>query len=242
MKFLAFLFVCIQAFGIYPNFDDNIYLTDEMKKKISPHLLPLDHPIKTAVDQIFSGTRVTYSEGAIQAAGFDILFSMPSSHTIVAKHPLVPGYVFKIHLDSEKTGRYGTPSWVWLTRRCEYVGKIRKIIRKNNIRHFIVPDKWVYALPPSKKQPIVLIAQELDVLNEAESREAYQTVITPEHLHELHLILKTGLGSTHLDKNVPYTKQGKFAFIDTERTQKNYRKSVKYFSERMKRYWMSIAK
>lgn len=212
------------------------------------YLLPLDHPLKPQIDHIFSQSRVTESKQAILDAGFSIIVEMPRSLAFVVRHPQVPGYVFKMHLDSEVAGRNGIPSWRWLTQRCEGARKIRKIIRKHGIRHFIVPDKWLYVLPHNAdvniktSQPVVLIASDIEVQSRKASAVAWRKEITRRHLDELYLILKPGLGSIHLDSNVLYTKDGVFAFVDTEKPKESYRlkKAAKYFSKKMQKYWLDI--
>ena len=141
---LLFLFGGFSLFGYYPNFEDNHLLNGRMKAMMKSHLIPLDHPLKPILDLIFSQGRVVDSKQSIIDAGFSIVVAMPRSQTIVAKHPLVPGFVFKMHLDSEESGRFDQPSCEWLAQRCSHAAKIRKIIQKNHLRHFIVPDKWLY--------------------------------------------------------------------------------------------------
>ena len=250
MKFWIsiFLFFTVCAFAEYPNFNDNPLLTSEMREKMRPYLLPIDHSLKPIIDEIFSQSRVTKDKQSLLHAGFSIIAEMPRSLTFVTKHPRVPGYVFKIHLDSQIEGRYGTPSWEWLVRRCQGAKRIRKIIHKHHIRHFIVPDKWLYILPLSAhrnsktSQPVVLIATEIALQNHKDSTIAWKKFATKEHLDELHLILKPGLASLRLDENIPYTKDGIFAFTDTEKPIRSYKlkKAAKYFSKKMQKYWLSI--
>ncbi len=213
-----------------------------MKQKIEPHLIPMDHPIKPILDRIFEQKQVTINKQAIVDAGFSIIVSMPRSFAIVARHPLIPGYIFKIHLNSEKQGRYGTASWEWLTRRCTYAKKIREIIEKNQIQYFTVPDKWLYPLHVEKKtdQPVLLIATDMELTSAKQSVEAWKTIITPSHLKELYLVLKEHCGSSDVDSNVPYTKNGTFAFTDTEKPPKSLKKVKNHLSPRMEKYWLSL--
>ena len=96
------------------------------------------------------------------------------------------------------------------------------------------------ALSDSGRQPVVLICTEIDLVSVEESREAWRTVVTKEHLDELYTILKGGCGSWRLGSNVPYTKQGTFAFTDTERPPHKLSKVEKYFSPKMVRYWQFL--
>ena len=211
------------------------------------YLLPLDHPMKGAVDSIFSQTRVLENQRTLVDAGFEIIAGpMPYSYIIVARHPAIPGYVFKMYLDSERRERKKTPHWKWLLRRCIGAQRIRNVIRSEKISHFVVPDKWLYVLPiypySSSLNPEVVIVMETDMEPEDKgvSKQMWKTAITREHLDELYSILKERNGGhLHMVKNVPFSKLGKFAFIDTEFLNSDYEleRVKKYLSKEMQRYW-----
>ncbi len=241
----------------YPNFNDNPLLTDRIQSSIVPFLLPVDHPIKATLDAIFSQSRAIESERALIDAGFTIVAGpMPMSFIVVARHPAVPGYVFKLYLDSETRIRKSNnwksmPYWQWLINRCIQARKIKKIIKQEHIRHFTVADKWLYILPVYPysfgihPQPIILVATDMQPESEEVSRQMWKTVVTRKILDELYAILKHGYGGrdvTDLSANVPYTKQGKFVFIDTEKLQivPKLERATKYFSKDMQRYWEKL--
>ncbi len=256
---LLFLFFSLHAAAdlsaaVYDSsFREHPYLTSEMRTRIIPYLLPLDHPAKAALDGIFSQSRALENEKSLLDAGFNVIAGpMPFSFAIVAKHPSIPGYVFKLYLDTETRCRKDIPNWVWLTQRCAGARGIKKVIKRNHIRLFTVPDKWLYVVPaytmPTGPSPqhVILVATDMEPENEEVSREMWKTKITRKHLDELYLILKSGYGGhgvLGLPNNVPYTKQGKFAFTDTEdpRTKFHLENHVKkYLSNEMRRYWDSL--
>lgn len=237
----------------YPNFKDNPLLTDHMRLMIANYLIPVDHPVKATLDFIFSQSRVLESERTLIEAGFEILVPpLPSSYIIVARHPEIPGYVFKLHLDSENRSRKQLPSWIWLVRRCAEAKKIRKTIQRKNIRYFSVPDKWIF-VPPAypystaeNPQPIIIVETDMELVSQEETEYRWKKWIKPKHLDELYSIIKHGHGGMsvlYLVNNVPYTKNNKFAFIDTEGPQS---KKVKfnfikqYLSKEMQNYWDSL--
>lgn len=235
-----------------PNFEDNPLLTDQMRFEMSPYLLPLDHPMKVTLDSIFSQSRVLENERTLVDAGFEIITGpTPYSFVMVTRHAAVPGYVFKMYLDSETRYRKKTPHWKWLLRRCIGAQRIRHIIRNENIGHFVVPDKWLYVLPvypySSSLKPEVVIVMETDMEPEGRkvSKHKWKTAITRKHLDELYCILKQKNGGhLHMANNVPFTKQGKFAFTDTEFLRSNYelKRVKKYLSKEMQVYWDSLIK
>jgi len=251
---LSYLIIptAINATLEYPNLNNNPLLPDEIRPSILPYLLPIDHPMKAKLDTIFSWSRVTENEKTLVDAGFTIIAGpMPMSYIIVARHPAVPGYVFKLFLDSETRCRYDIPHWRWLANRCGQARKIRKVIEHKKIRHFTVADKWLYILPVHpysnavNPDPVILLATDLEPESAEVSERMWKTVVTHKHLDELYAILKHGYGGHDtfcLPVNVPYTKQGKFAFIDTEKPQNSpqLKRVKKYISKDMRDYWEKL--
>jgi hypothetical protein len=227
----------------YPNFYENPLLNEKMRKRISPYLLPQDHPIKEKLDAIFSQSRVTQNYKSFTDAGFAILSVGPKSYVIVARHPECPGYIFKLYFDSEQRTHGGIAHWVWLTRRCVGAKKIKATIKKHKLKYFTVPDKWLYILPhfplsqEPNPEPFILVETYFDL--HEDSARIWKTRVKHKHLYELYTIYKSGYGSSEVVKNVPYTKKGKFAFVDTESPKrKPYLKRVKkYLSKEMQEYW-----
>jgi len=236
----------------YPNFLDHPLLSDRMRSDIEPYLLPLDHPVKERLDALFLQSQVLENEESLAAAGFNVLVPpLPSSYIIVARHPLIPGYIFKLHLDSETRSRKQLPHWIWLARRCEQAMQIRKIIKRKQIQHFVVADKWLYLLPAhspcnsANPQPVLLVETDMQLQPYEVSVHMWKTAMTRAHLDELYTILKQGYGGPSVlysTTNIPYTDQGTFAFIDTEgpRSDLNLKRIKQYLSEQMQAYWDTL--
>lgn len=235
----------------YANFDDNPIFTIEMQQQIRPYLLPLEHPAKIHLDNIFANSGVLENESSFANAGFETLFAMPYSFIRVARHPDLPGYILKVYLDSEFRKKKNRPGWLSLTLRCVGAENIRNLINEKKFIYFSVPDKWIYPLPANpadqlklSKQPVILIETDMNLVSKEETRDAWLNKITYAHLDELYCILSHGYGSSGLVRNVPYTKDGKFAFVDTERPRKTpkYAKARKNFSKEMQKYWDKLVK
>jgi signal recognition particle subunit SEC65 len=233
----------------YPNFDRNPLIDDSMKKLMAPYLIPLNHPAKVILDRIFSRIRVTESLDSMIVAGFEILFIQQSSYIIVAKHPALPGYLFKIYLDSEVRRSAGRTGWQCLTDRCIGVERIKKLIKKKKIKYFVTPEKWLYPLPvlPTAgpiHQPVVLLVTNMNLVSDEKTQAAWKTVPTQALLKELYYILSNGSGSWFLTGNVPYTKSGKFTFIDTEYPKREIRmhKVKDFIDPSMHAYWDKLVK
>lgn len=129
--------------------------------------------------------------------------------------------------------------------------KVRNLIEEKKIKFFTVPDKWIYPLPEFPKpikikqsQLVVLVVTDMNLVSKFETREAWKSIITQEHLDELYCILSHGHGSSGLVRNVPYTKNGTFAFVDTEKPNKlpKYDKAKVFFSKEMQEYWDLLVK
>lgn len=229
---------------------ENPYVYEGYWSSITPYLLPQDHPIKPILDTIFTASRATATKSALLEAGFEIIAHMPGSFVIVARHPAVHGYVFKLYLDEELCCKDEIPNYVWLVRRCVGAEMIRKLIKDKKLRYFEVPDKWLYLFPLEPEpygpnpQPLLLVATDMDLQTEAVTQHAWRTMITKRHLRELYKVLKRGYGSTGLDRNVPFTKHHKFAFTDTEYPVRdhNLRRVKPHLSKEMWEYWKGLIK
>ncbi len=238
----------LSLFSEYPNFSDNLYFTKQMKKEISPYLLPLDHPVKEVLDQIFSDPSVLESRESLCNAGFSIITRQKKSSIFVVKHPLAPEFVFKLYSNSHPLGREHKPGWECLALRCKNARRVRAIIEANDIQHFAVPDKWLYVLPASHKkiknqsQFLVLVATDMKLVSPQATKIAWKKAITPRHLDELYLILSRGYGSSYLVNNIPFTKENTFALIDLEKPKREIplARIEKYFSKDMKLYWQNL--
>jgi hypothetical protein len=224
-----------------PDFIDTLAIDYRSREHLDKYWLPADHPLKGWMDVLFSQIGITDNVQTLQEAGFKIISAMPF-HPVIAKHSSAQGYIFKIYPDSFKYTREGISSAEWLVRRCKIAEKIRNIIREKGIDYFVVPDKWLYALPAAKNHSLILVAKDMDIEDINVSKIAWKTKVTPKHLDELYSVLSKGYGSVDLPTNIPYTKSGYFTFIDTEnlKRQLNLRRMKKHFSKEMSRYWEKI--
>jgi len=237
----------------YNLFEKNPYLSKEMKELFRPHLLHPSHPLKGALDSIFLLSRATKNHDAFEQAGFTPL-EVRRSHSgiVVAKHPLLPKHLVKVYFDNDLIEKFDRPGWKWLSQRCLAAKKIHAIISKKNLKHFTVPQKWLYPLPiypapesekGSIRQPVILLVEEADLLSHSASKKAWREV-TEEVLDELYIIVSTTMGSSYRPDNIPMTKSGKFCFIDTEyvHSRPHYDSIRPYLSKKMKRYWDRLVK
>lgn len=237
----------------YNDIDKNPYIPHEEKKKILPFLLPLNHAIKPLLDSIFIASRASLNENTFAAAGFLTKCRQPRSFLTVASHPRIPGYLFKVYLDSENRIKKDTPGWQWMLNRIKLANKIQKYIKKRKFRFFCVPQKWIYPLPLNPSPPNdsnyvrkneILVVEDMELTSKQDNFQAWKTIITKEYLDEFYAIIKHAGGSSYRAENVAYTIHGKFAFIDTE-----YANQAGRFdhidlclSPEMLKYWKELTK
>ena len=88
----------------------------------------------------------------------------------------------------------------------------------------------------------MLVAERLDLVPDAENEQAWLHSITERHLDELYMIIQGAGGASYRPDNICLTKQGKFAFIDTEHTgdERDYESISQYLSPRMREYWVAL--
>lgn len=237
-----------------PNVINNPFISKIAAQAMAPYLLPLKHPMRKMLDLLFLKTRATLNRDSFINSRFSILTHGPRSHVIVAKHPLMPNYLVKAYLDSELKQKHHRESWEWLVRRCEGAKKIRHIIRKREIRHFTVPGKWIYCFPKSPSPPpndsrythhlALLLTQDMKLVPNRQNLDAWNHLITEEHLDEFFEIITRAKGSSYRPDNIAYTQKGQFAFIDTEYPAYGPDlKSIRYYlNEEMRDYWDRLIK
>src|ERR1043165_7543875 len=94
---ILFIFLILSSGFFKPSLYSNSNIeVVSIDKIIAPFLIPNDHPVKDALDYLFSQSRATENEQSLLDAGFEIIAKMPVSFVIVARHYAVQGYVFKI--------------------------------------------------------------------------------------------------------------------------------------------------
>lgn len=231
----------------------NATIDETILKRIRPFLMPQDHFLKPSLDDIFSASRATLNASTFAQAGFCILFSQFRSCMQVASHPKLPGYLVKVQFDSELRAKEGVPCWEWLARRCEVAQTIRKLIKRNKIKNFIVPKKCIYLLPKDsaipedpfyQKKIAILVVERMPLVSAEKNKEAWKTQITKKHLSELYELLVHLPGITVRPDNIAFTEDQKLAFIDTEYVgiHPRYKTILPYLSEEMQNYWSKLVK
>lgn len=253
MKRLFFLglFICHLATlsADYNDFETNPHISEDARGKIRPFLLPEDHPAKAKLDKIFLKARASFDDHALKKAGFEIKFKQPRSFIRVVSHPSLPKYLIKLVTDVQIQEKGNRPPWYWFVNRCLGVKKIHQVLETNNIKYFVAPKKWIYPLPihpyPETKhyhhirKLVVLLVEDMQLTSKYDNLSAWKREITTKHLDELFLIMKAVGGHSYRAENIPQTKKGTFAFVDTEypKSPPRYSDIRHYLSSGKRLYW-----
>ncbi len=221
--------------------------TSQMRAEMKPFLMPSDHPAKPVLDSIFGVYGVTEDIDSMKRAGFEAVSFRPFTFLVVTRHPSLPGYLQKMYFESEKRVKQQRPGWQWLVRRCQGAKNVRDLIREKKLKHFKAPRKWLYRLPQkpfSCSQPVILLVEDMQLVGQLESDAVWKGKLNHEILDELYVIISHGFASSHIGWNIPYSKDGRFACIDTEHPKRkpNYEWVKLYLSKEMARYWDSLVK
>lgn len=225
MKALFYIAIILFSISCHADYPKNTYVSDEVWEAVSPYFLLEDHPIKPQLEKIFSTKRITLNKKKLKKAGFEVFSQGFWSHVTIAKHKKLNGYVLKIYVDSEIVDVQDWAKWI---ERIEGAKAVRKAIKNHGFHTiFKVPHKWIYPLLPEPSPPntskyqrknFILIAEDMNVYSEKKNRKLWKTSsMTKDKLDAIYTIVnEVGLLDVVYDFNLPFSKDGKLAFIDTE--------------------------
>lgn len=205
------------------------------------------HPIKSRLDRLFKKESPFASPKAFEEAGFGKPHLREPTNIVVGRHKKCPGYLFKVFLETQPV----INEWECWVNRINGARIIQKAIERHGFVHFVVPKKWIYQLPAScisqgpYPKRYILVVEKMPILEPHANLKAFKSKITPKLLDELFVLLaeEVLIDSVYPD-NIPFTKHGKIAFIDTEHYRRErgvpYEKLSRFLSKDMKSYWETL--
>lgn len=240
-KFATFFTVILLTLT---TFIDALVLDPEQETK--EYLLPSDNFYGNALKKIFSKSDSDLTPQTIKKLGFKILDNL-GLHVLVAKHPSLPGYVFKFF----KYGEFPGIDWQHWINRIEGAKLIQEGIDTFGYKKFFkVPKKWLFKTNATQmiegvKYPCyILIAEDMQPESRKVNHKIWRSQTTSKILIALHKMIKTyGLRDSARVANVPYCKYGKIAFVDTEAYNSwpvNYHPLLEFLSSKNKNYWRAL--
>jgi hypothetical protein len=165
--------------------------------------------------RLFTDKDMFDSRKAFRKAGFDVIDREHKDKIMVATHGAAPGYMFKKYSNDtspkDQLEKY--------EQRVEGARKVRALIEERRLEHIVVPQKAVIELPREfssrKSSPHVVIAERLSLSSHSDTKRTYSH-IDENVLRDLCVVLHVFPGLDSVVANMPFTKDGKIAFIDTE--------------------------
>jgi leucyl-tRNA synthetase len=231
------------------NLNSLSYIQEKLIHDATPYVLPNNHPLKPIMDSLFSSRDVIKEEEQLAKAGFITLKAQKTSGIRIVKHAKLKGHIIKLYLDSQEHHRLAYSQQDWLIQRCRGAALIKEIIKNNRLQDFTVPNKWLYKLPQQAieitEPTYVILETYMPLVRKNETILAWKEKATKRTLKELFMIMRLGGASGSLVINTPYTKEGKFTFIDTEYPDRIFQKEKlskvsQFFSPENQLYWSSL--
>lgn len=183
--------------------------------------MPFDDPRTLDVFALFRDASMFESRRAWGASGFRVVNPPSAGKVMVAQHPSVKGLLFKKYTDEvsqgEQTQNYET--------RVQGSYELRAFVESRHLSRVVVPRKWMLKLPHifGRHAAHVLVVEQIDLFADDQSKTAYRN-IDPGVLSELCTVLFRYRGMDSSTKNIPFTVDGRIAFIDTEHWNRKSRK------------------
>lgn len=226
------------------------YISAEIWQKVQPYLILEKHPIKTKLDQLFRAKRITMSSSTLASAGFVHVRPRKYSRCVVTTHPLLKGYIIKLFLDTQAS----QCDWQKFISRAQGAQSVQEAINRLGYGSmFKVPKKWIYPLPADPaphpalhRKNFILVEEDMKIVSDKENRLRWMNdhYMTKERLTAYYTLIKEqGLTDCIHCNNVPFCKDGKMAFVDTEFHHEPYvdaRNVAKYLTPNGKQIWAEI--
>ena len=209
-------------------------------------------PSEINLDKLFYKESLFDSVDKLREGGFQIVRGSSKGRVSVAGHQSVPGYLFKkflrdvSHSYEKQLGSY--------ERRIRGARDLKTHLEALDIHSIVVPRKWLCELPSrfssGGKPEYVVVVEKCDFLDHDKSKQCYRA-IAKDTLKDLCTIFFTFKHIDFSSRNMPFTTEGKIAFIDTGYLtriaedltfrRKNYKKNVdKLFTDESRRFAKSL--
>lgn len=229
-------------------------LSSSDTQAIRPYELPSGHLVRAHLDKLFKKSRFIKNIETLDRAGFT--FPGPRKHTglIVAKHAKTPGYIYKIYTDVQEFYKREPEYRLWLLR-IEGATRIRNYVDRHQWNdHFKVPQKWIYIIPKGTaradgyyEKQTILVEEDMGLLSEKKNLQVWKGDSISKTLLEqvYHIITDLGLRDCAKPDNIPFSLDGRIAFIDTQTFDEPpipYQRLTHYLNKSNQKYWKSLTK
>lgn len=240
------LVACVELTAEYVRPDS---VSEQVWNELTPYFLPEEMPIKHKLDKVFA-SRPTRSFAGLKIAGFKIPRIRRAAKVVVASHPKIKGFLIKLYTDNVSF----TDEWINWKRRIIGAQFIEKTVAELGYEHiFKVPKKWIYPLPPEPagmtpgphRKNFVLIVENMKILDPRKNEFWWRSIaMTPDKVEAIYTVFqKAGLADSVYPDNVPFCKDRKLAFVDTEHYRQwpvPFIKLLPFFNAEMQEYWLML--
>jgi hypothetical protein len=168
-------------------------------------------PFVTVLETLFTDSKMFSSFDRFREAGFHLV-DHAETKIMAGSHRRLRGYLIKKY-NNDRPGKDQLRNYM---HRIEGARLLREFIAEHNFQHVVVPQKFLYALSPSFPERYLVIAEKFDLVSRSGTERAYGK-LDREQGRELAVILYYFRGLNSTIANLPFTADGKIAFIDTER-------------------------
>ncbi|MFI0434182.1 MAG: hypothetical protein ACH350_00455 [Parachlamydiaceae bacterium] len=218
--FLLFLFINSIVLSS-PTEQENVEEKKIDELKVRDCLLPIHHPLQARLNHLFKHPDMFESPEHLRENGFQVIERL-DRRLMVASHPKLKNYLIK-KFQNEVPCKRQLRNYL---SRINGARRLRQFIASHQLKHIVTPKKWLYRLsdlfpdPKKGKRTYVLIVEKIEMcteeqdLNEEIARRYYH--IDFDVLKELCLVVYHFRGLDSALRNMPFTRQNKIAFIDTE--------------------------
>lgn len=168
-------------------------------------------PFVPVLAELFTDPKMFGSFDRFGAAGFHLV-DHAENKIMSGSHKRLRGYLVKKY-NNDKAGKDQLRNYM---HRVEGSRLLRTFIAEHNFTRVVAPQKFLYELPSSFPERYLVIAEKLDLVSRSATEKAYGRIDRPQ-VRELATILYYFRGLNSTAANLPFTEDGKIAFIDTER-------------------------
>lgn len=168
-------------------------------------------PIFSLLGELFTDSKMFRSFAHFSAAGFSLV-DHPPHKIMTGGHKRAKTYLFKKY-DDDRSGSTQLRNYI---HRIEGARLIRSFIAEHGFSRVTAPKKWLFELPSSFPERYLLVVEKVDLASRLDTEAAYHR-IGKNQMQELATILYYFRGLNSTPSNLPFTEDGKIAFIDTER-------------------------
>jgi hypothetical protein len=254
LSFFLFVFLCISGKGatVEARYDypQNPYISEAVWETVKPYLLPSNHRIKHKLDKIFKASRATLNEKQLKKAGFTEPYHRRyNTKIVVSRHKEIPGYLVKLYTDDQ----VDIVDYSHLIHRIRGAQSIKNSIEKHGYeKYFKVPRKWLYPLPPvpsplSAKggKNFILVVEDMQILSRRSNYDKWKgKVMTKDRARAIFTVMKENeLKDTIQPFNLPFCRDGKMAFIDTEHHHSGavaFQSMTRHLPRSVRSYWEEL--